>query len=277
MNQPPHNPYQPYGAAPTQAGPPPSGGHAPPPGQPQYGPPPQAGYGQPYSGPAPGGPPPTKKLDDQSVIWLCVAAAGFFFGFGFITGPPCVDLRLEAAQPVPLDGPAPQRGGHGRNDPRHRRDRALRAGDRHLRGALRGPRGRRHRRLSDEAIYARFRAIVAGNPEEGRLRASTAHPRRITLGRWERRGVRTAGGGSSSSAHAWPRCFPGRCFSTGCSSRSSAPRFTSAWRRAAPVSLIPAGLIALAMLVFTHTTVGVHWYQGGTGCRRCGSWWATRR
>lgn len=87
MNQPPHNPYQPYGGAPPQPGPPPQAGYGQAPGQPQYGPPPQAGYGQPYSGPAPGGPPPTKKLDDQSVIWLCVAAAGFFFGFGFITGP----------------------------------------------------------------------------------------------------------------------------------------------------------------------------------------------
>lgn len=47
-------------------------------------------------GPMPGGPgygpgqmgaPNTKDLDDQSLIWLIVAAAGFFFGLGWVTGP----------------------------------------------------------------------------------------------------------------------------------------------------------------------------------------------
>lgn len=43
-----------------------------------------------------------------------------------------------------------------------------------------------------------------------------------------------------------------------------------------PTSLIPAGIIGLLMLVFTRTSAGSHWYQGGTGCRGCGSWWNRR-
>ncbi len=47
----------------------------------------------PYASPPPGHPPgyapppSTKDLDDQSLIWLIVACAGFFFGLGWVTGP----------------------------------------------------------------------------------------------------------------------------------------------------------------------------------------------
>lgn len=78
-------PGQPYGP-PGPPGPPGPHGHAGPYGQP--GP-------SPYQGPSPYGygpgaqPPvsPTKHLDDQSLIWLVVAGAGFFFGLIFVTGP----------------------------------------------------------------------------------------------------------------------------------------------------------------------------------------------
>lgn len=73
---------QPHGPPPAgQAGPygAPSAYTTPPP----YPTPPPYGYG-------PGSAPPvspTKELDDQSLIWLCVAGAGFFFGLLFVTGP----------------------------------------------------------------------------------------------------------------------------------------------------------------------------------------------
>ena len=79
----------------------PQGGYAPPP-QPGYGQP-QQGYGQPQPGhvsygqqvPPPYTPPPPgaytpnelSKLEDDSQLWLLVTAAGFWVGFGFITGP----------------------------------------------------------------------------------------------------------------------------------------------------------------------------------------------
>ena len=67
MNQNPYQPQQPYQ---QQA-------HQPPgPGQMPH---PQGGYV-----PAPA---PNKDLDDQSLIWLIVGCAGFFFGLGFVTGP----------------------------------------------------------------------------------------------------------------------------------------------------------------------------------------------
>jgi hypothetical protein len=77
---------------PPQYGPPPG---APPPGPgPAYGQPPPGQYGQPapgYGQPAPGYGQPVNPaladLDNQAMTWLIVAAAGFFVGVGFVTGP----------------------------------------------------------------------------------------------------------------------------------------------------------------------------------------------
>jgi hypothetical protein len=64
-------------------------------GQPQYGQPPgYVSYGQGAAPPHPYQPPPgmhqpseLSKLEDDSQLWLLVAAAGFWVGFGWITGP----------------------------------------------------------------------------------------------------------------------------------------------------------------------------------------------
>lgn len=98
MNQPPYGPPAQQGYAP----PPQQGGYAPPPqqggfqqghaAQGAYGgqvhqgaPPPQA---QPYAAPtAAASNPQTDELEKQAQMWLIVGAAGFFFGFSFITGP----------------------------------------------------------------------------------------------------------------------------------------------------------------------------------------------
>jgi hypothetical protein len=76
---------------------PPQPGHAPPPHHaqaPNHGQPGYVSYGQgaappnPYQ-PAPGAHQPNElsKLEDDSQLWLMVAAGGFWFGFGWITGP----------------------------------------------------------------------------------------------------------------------------------------------------------------------------------------------
>ncbi|KIG14883.1 hypothetical protein DB30_06265 [Enhygromyxa salina] len=71
--------------------------YPPPPGQappPQYGQPGYVSYGQGAAPPnahvpAPGFHQPNElsKLSDDSQLWLMVAAGGFWFGFGWITGP----------------------------------------------------------------------------------------------------------------------------------------------------------------------------------------------
>lgn len=70
---------------------PPAPGHAPPP---QYGQPGYVSYGQGAAPPNAYQPPAgihqpneLSKLEDDSQLWLMVAAGGFWFGFGWITGP----------------------------------------------------------------------------------------------------------------------------------------------------------------------------------------------
>jgi hypothetical protein len=108
----------PYGLGNSNSGNSPYGGYAPPPpqGQPGYG---QQGFGQQdygqqgYGQPPPPGPqgyvsygqgtappniyaPPVafdqtsselRKFEDDAQLWLLVGAAGFWFGFGWLTGP----------------------------------------------------------------------------------------------------------------------------------------------------------------------------------------------
>ncbi|HVH99393.1 MAG TPA: hypothetical protein VM869_11795 [Enhygromyxa sp.] len=91
------NPHQPHGRQPQYGYGQPGSGYNQDYGQPGYPPPPGAqgyvSYGQGTAPPHVYVPTPMSgmnelsTLEDNGQLWLMVAAAGFFFGFGWITGP----------------------------------------------------------------------------------------------------------------------------------------------------------------------------------------------